>query len=114
MVKKKVFFTAGPLKLTAIFNWRVAKQVLSTFSQIFDLFISWAVAANGGVREEAVGVWSGDTDTQVSFITVGHSLWALMEIIMQVHNCPKAEGARWCCTVQRGYFSATILTWKMC
>lgn len=58
----------------------------------FDLFITWAVAANGGLREEVGAVWSGGSDTGVSFITVGHSLGALMEIIMHVHNCPKAKG----------------------
>ena len=58
----------------------------------FDLFITWAVAANGGLLEEVGAVWSGGSDTGVSFITVGHSLGALMEIIMHVHNCPKAKG----------------------
>lgn len=37
-------------------------------------------------------VSSGGSDTGVSFITVGHSPPALMEIIMHVHSCLKAEG----------------------
>lgn len=40
----------------------------------FDLFITRALAANGGLLEEVVVVWSGGSDTGVSFITVGHSL----------------------------------------
>lgn len=62
------------------------------FKKIFDLFITWAVAVNGGLREEVLVVWSGGSDTGVSFITVGHSLLALMEIIMYVHNCPEGKG----------------------
>ena len=68
------------------FSWKKKKK------KRFDLFITWAVAANGGLLEEVGAVWSGGSDTGVSFITVGHSLGALMEIIMHVHNCPKAKG----------------------
>lgn len=59
----------------------------------FDLFITWALAANGGLPEEAVVVWSGGSDRGVSFITVGRRPSVLMEIIMHVHNCPKAKRA---------------------
>ena len=47
--------------------------------------------ANGGVAEEAVVVWSGGSDTAVSFITAGHCLSAFIKIIMRVHNW-EAEG----------------------
>lgn len=79
-------------KSTVLFKLCMAMEFFFSFLKRFDLFITWAVAANGGLLEEVVVVWSGGSDTGVSFITVGNSLWALMEIIMHVHNCPKAKG----------------------
>ncbi len=89
--------------------------VFLLFFKRFDLFITWAVAANGGLLEEVVVVWSGGSDTGVSFITVGHSLRALMEIIMHVHNYPKAAGLDLICMPSSlKFFDVITFRCKVC
>lgn len=83
-----------------------------TFLLRFDIFISLAVADDEGFIEEVVVVWTCSSDTGVTFITVGHSLWALMKITMHVHNGPKAKVLDYdaCCTSLSMFF-ITIINW---
>lgn len=71
----------------------MAMEFFFPFFKDLIFFISSAVAANGGLLEEVVVVWSGGSDTGVSFITVGHCVWVLMEIIMHVHNAHRHRGS---------------------
>lgn len=91
----RLFEISLPPKLTVTLKLCTVKEVFSSHSVFFrfDLFITWALAANGGLLELAVVVWSGASDRGVSFITVGRRPSVLMEIIMHVHNYPKAMWA---------------------